>query len=225
MDLKGQPRMKLHKHSELGGAPLSGVDQHALRKNMRRQRLVLSPHVQRQAAQAIVCKIRHQPFWIHAKKVGLYLDAFGEVPTHRLIAHCFAMGKSVYLPVVRHKGQPLRWARVSRQQWESRRLTRHYFGMHQPHAQRGVSVRDFDCVVMPLLAVDSTGHRLGMGGGFYDRTLAYTMRLPHKSKRQQRCKPYRIGLAYDFQRVTALPTNPWDVGLNALLTPTVYLHI
>lgn len=202
----------------------SGVDLHALRKNMRGQRLRLSPYAQRQAAQAIVSRIRLQPLWVNAKKVGLYLDAFGEVPTHRLIAHCFAMGKSVYLPVVRHKGQPLRWARVSRQQWESRRLTRHYFGMHQPYAQRGVTVRDFDCVVMPLLAVDSAGHRLGMGGGFYDRTLAYTTRMPHKGNSPQRCKPYRIGLAYDFQRVAALPTSPWDVGLNALLTPTAYLH-
>ena len=200
-----------------------GIALPVLRKHMRRQRLGLSPYARRQAAQAALCQLRRQPVWTRAQKVALYLDAFGEVPTHQLIAYCFAMGKSVYLPVVRHEGQPLRWARVTRRQWQTRRLTRHYFGMHQPLAQRGVSVRDFDCLIMPLLAVDDAGHRLGMGGGFYDRTLAYTTRQRGKSG-SNRSQPYRIGLAYDFQRVEKLTANPWDVGVNALLTPTTYLH-
>jgi len=200
-----------------------GIALPMLRKHMRRQRLGLSPYARRQAAQAALCHLRRQPIWMRAKKIALYLDAFGEVPTDHLISSCFVLGKAVYLPVVRHEGQSLRWARVTQRQWQTRRLTRHYFGMHQPLAQRGVSVRDFDCLIMPLLAVDDAGHRLGMGGGFYDRTLNFTTRRRRKHHGINRSKPYRIGLAYDFQRVNKLAANPWDVRLNALLTPTTYL--
>ncbi len=207
---------------KLGPIPTQDMDAPRLRKIMRRRRIALTSCQRRRAANAVLCHLRRQCVWTHAKKIALYLDAFGEVPTHHLIAHCFAMGKLVYLPVVRVEGQPLRWARVTRRQWQTRRLTRHYFGMHQPLAQRGVSVRDFDCLIMPLLAVDDAGHRLGMGGGFYDRTLAFTT-LQRGQGGIDRSKPYRIGLAYDFQRVQKLATNPWDVRLNALLTPTAYL--
>ncbi len=222
--MDGDSPMKSRKVAKQHVLPDRVMDVPALRKAMRRQRIALSPYHHRQAADQVLCHLRHQPVWLGAHKVGLYLDAFGEVPTHRLIAHCFAMHKSVYLPVVRHEGQPLRWARVSRRQWQSRRLTRHYFGMHQPFMQRGVVVRDFDCVVMPLLAVDHAGHRLGMGGGFYDRTFAYTFQQSLKRKGINHHQPFRIGLAYDFQRVTELPANPWDVALHALLTPTGYLR-
>jgi 5-formyltetrahydrofolate cyclo-ligase len=197
------------------------TDLPALRKTLRKQRISLTRCQRRRAAMAVLCHLRRQPEWQRARKVALYLDAFGEVPTHHVLDQCFRLGKAVYLPVVRHEGQPLRWARVYRRQWQSRRLTRHYFGMHQPFRQRGVSVRNFDCVVMPLLGFDDRGHRLGMGGGFYDRTLAYAAHPQHRSGQH---KPYRIGLAYDFQQIAALPVYPWDVAVNAVVTPSRFLR-
>ncbi len=64
---------------------------------------------------------------------------------------------------------------------------------------------------MPLVAFDSQGQRLGMGGGFYDRTLAQTD-LMKKS-------PLRIGLAHDCQYLDYLPVEPWDLPLAWVLTP------
>ena len=63
-----------------------------------------------------------------------------------------------------------------------------------------------DLVIVPLVAWDNGGHRLGMGGGFYDRTFAQSPRPP------------LWGLAYDGQRVAALPRAPWDVALDAVVT-------
>jgi len=69
-----------------------------------------------------------------------------------------------------------------------------------------------DIILMPLVGFDAAGNRLGMGGGYYDRTLAFTK---HANK-----KPLLIGIAHDIQEVDSLPIAPWDIPLNAIITPT-----
>jgi 5-formyltetrahydrofolate cyclo-ligase len=72
--------------------------------------------------------------------------------------------------------------------------------------------RELDLILLPLVAFDESGQRLGMGGGFFDRSLAFL------AWRQHWRKPHLIGLAYDFQKVAALPREPWDVPLDAVVT-------
>ncbi|GAK85225.1 5-formyltetrahydrofolate cyclo-ligase [Vibrio ponticus] len=69
-----------------------------------------------------------------------------------------------------------------------------------------------DLICTPLVAFDSTGHRLGMGGGYYDRTLAPWFHA------RQGAKP--IGLAHDCQHVSRLPIESWDVPLPKIVTPS-----
>jgi 5-formyltetrahydrofolate cyclo-ligase len=188
-----------------------------LRKSLRRQRLTLSIHTRRRAEQAVVRQMRRQPHFVNAQRVGLYVDAFGEVPTGVLIQLCFNLRKAVYLPVVRSVNQPLSWSRITRHQWQNQRMMKHRFGMKQPLMQRGVSVKALDCLFMPLVGFDLKGHRLGMGGGFYDRTLALSRAIG-----KQQNKPWRIGIAYDFQRVDNLHSNQWDIPLHAIVTQSGY---
>jgi 5-formyltetrahydrofolate cyclo-ligase len=68
-----------------------------------------------------------------------------------------------------------------------------------------------DAVLFPLVGFDEAGGRLGMGGGFYDRTFAFTRIRP-------RLAPKLIGLAHDCQQVSALPVEPWDVPLHSVVT-------
>lgn len=193
----------------------------ALRHYMRHRRLALASHTRRHAGQSIVRQLRRESFFIHSKKIAVYLDAFGEVPTHNLIQLCFKLKKSVYLPVVRSINQPLTWSRILRHQWQNQRMMKHRFGMKQPPSQRGVSVKSLDCVLLPLVAFDMNGHRLGMGGGFYDRTLAHCANtLEHH--RLQGSKPWLVGLAYDFQQVDSVHIQSWDVFMHAVVTPTQY---
>ncbi|WP_410211381.1 5-formyltetrahydrofolate cyclo-ligase [Aquirhabdus sp.] len=195
-------------------------DSQLLRRNMRRQRRELSVHFRRRAGRSVVRHVRKQPAFIQAKAVGLYLDAFGELPTQALMQLCFALRKSVYLPVVISNHQPLAWARIYQQR---QRFTKHRFGMQQPTRQRGLSVTHLDVLFMPLVAFDRMGQRLGMGGGFYDRTLSICVKAPMNGKRHHGHhykKPLRIGLAYDFQQVGQLQQNSWDVPLHAVTTPT-----
>jgi 5-formyltetrahydrofolate cyclo-ligase len=88
------------------------------------------------------------------------------------------------------------------------------FGIPEPAGASGRWLRgaELDVVLAPLVAFDRAGHRLGMGGGFYDRTFRFVVR------RAEWRRPWIIGLAYDFQRVDALPVERWDVPLHAVVT-------
>jgi 5-formyltetrahydrofolate cyclo-ligase len=197
------------------------IDTKTLRKSLRRQRLALPLHSRRHAEKSIVRQIRRQPKFIGSRKVGLYIDAFGEVPTDALIKLCFKLHKSVYLPVVHLENKPLAWSRVTQHQWRNKRMTRHRFGMKQPFKQRGISVKSLDLLFMPLVAFDPKGHRLGMGGGFYDRTLAHCASVQERRKLQP-SKPLRVGVAYDFQRIETIQSNTWDISIHSVVTPTEY---
>lgn len=88
------------------------------------------------------------------------------------------------------------------------------FGIPEPKAvhRRRVPAWRLDMILVPLVAFDADGNRLGMGGGFYDQTLAY------QHARACWTKPRLLGIAYDFQRVDRLPTDPWDIPLDGIAT-------
>lgn len=182
-----------------------------LRRYLRQQRRATSKQQQRAAGNAILRHVQHHATLATARKIGVYLSAFGEVDTAPLIEWCFKHAKQLYLPQVRHLDQRLLWLRVSRRQWQNRRFHPHRLGMLQPRHQRGMAVQQLDVLIMPLLGFDATGNRLGMGGGFYDRTLSGTAK-----------HPFRLGIAYDFQRVEQLNRKPWDQGLDAVATPQYF---
>ena len=84
-----------------------------------------------------------------------------------------------------------------------------------------VSVTDIDIIFTPLVAFDEFGNRLGMGGGFYDRTLA-AWYLEYQQNKQ--AKPMPIGLAHDCQKVKAIPIENWDIPLPKIITPSTIYH-
>ncbi|EXA91139.1 5-formyltetrahydrofolate cyclo-ligase [Acinetobacter sp. 723929] len=144
-----------------------------------------------------------------SKKIGLYLHAFGEVHTDLIIKLCFQKNKQVYLPMICSINQRLVWVRISKNQYVNRRFSHHPLGMKEPMATRGKHVSKLDLLLMPLLACDQYGTRIGMGGGYYDRTLA-----------SAKHKPYRLGMAHQFQFIGhTLKRQSWDQPLDALLTP------
>ena len=98
---------------------------------------------------------------------------------------------------------------------EGTALARNRFGILEPASRRRDRARKpcaIDVVLAPLVAFDSEGNRLGMGGGFYDRTLARLGHLRHWRT------PRLVGVAYDFQKVDALPAQDWDVPLDAVVS-------
>jgi 5-formyltetrahydrofolate cyclo-ligase len=84
---------------------------------------------------------------------------------------------------------------------------------HKNTSENKDYIKELDVIFIPLVAFDDTGHRLGMGGGFYDRTLVNFYNDPSS-------QTTLIGLAHDIQKTLSLPTQVWDVPLPYILTPT-----
>lgn len=185
-----------------------------LRTTIRKQRRVIGSFQQRKAEQTVLNRLIRLSKFQQAQKIGLYLHAFGEIHTHKILDYCFTHQKSVYLPMICNMNQRLVWVHISQHQYRNQRFSHHPLGMKEPMQTRGLHVSKLDLLIMPLVACDIFGTRIGMGGGFYDKTLATAPQ-----------KPYRLGFAHDFQLVQQrLPRASWDQPLDALLTPHSFLR-
>lgn len=185
------------------------LDLTTLRKQLRLKRKRLSRYEQKRAEHQVLIQLRHTVQFKTATKIGLYLHAFGEIHTQKLLELCFQHEKQVYLPMICNMNQTLVWVKISANQYFNKRFSHHALGMKEPMASRGKHVSALDLLIMPLLACDHHGTRIGMGGGFYDRTLATAKH-----------HPYRLGLAHSFQYIDEqLLRQKWDQPLDGLLTP------
>jgi len=188
-----------------------GVSRQALRRKLRHARRQLSPAQQRLAAKKLYRQLSQHPLFRRARDIALYLPNDGEIDPRPLLVAAQRRGKSTYLPVLNA------WPRTRmafQQLMPNETLKLNRFGIAEPTFKpaRQRKVWALDLVLMPLVGFDESGGRLGMGGGFYDRSLAY------RNRRKKRHKPTLIGLAHECQKVDKLPIEPWDVSLQAAVT-------
>ncbi len=179
-----------------------------IRQQIRERRRALSAEQQQRFALQAAERMMAYPPVVLAHTVALFLSFDGELDTQPLIEQLWRAGKRVYLPVL-HPFSP------------GNLLFLHYHPQSQLIFNRlkiyepRLDVRDvlplaeLDVLITPLVAFDASGQRLGMGGGFYDRTL--------QNWRQYRLQP--VGYAHDCQQVDTLPIEQWDIPLPAVITP------
>ncbi len=177
---------------------------HELRRAMKAKRASLSGEERRQAAEAVVAHLigmggrNRQP-------VALYHPLGNEFDTGPLAQYLRKQFQQLALPVVVKEGAALEF-----RLWSANdQLEVGAYDIMVP-PDRGLSIVP-ELIIMPLLAFDDTGARLGYGGGYYDRTLA-NLRASHTIS--------AIGLAYDFQHVDGLPVEAHDQPLDIVLTPS-----
>lgn len=188
-----------------------GLSRPALRRKLRQTRRQLSPAQQRHAARRLYRQLSHHPLFRRARHIALYLPNDGEIDPRLLLRAAQRRGKATYLPVL----NPLPRTRMVFQRIEpGERLRRNRFGIFEPviRTARQRRVWALDLLLMPLVGFDGNGGRLGMGGGFYDRSLAY------RARRKKSHKPTLLGLAHECQRVDRLPLESWDVPLLGTVT-------
>jgi len=138
-------------------------------------------------------------------RIAIYLSVRSELSTLPLCAALLRAGHHVYAPVTSREHR-MRFVRLR----QSTPLRRCPLGLPQPAGNRAQQpIRRLDFVLLPLLAFDAKGGRLGNGGGFYDRAL--------KARRIGR-SPKLIGFSYAAQEVDAIPCEPFDVPLDAVVT-------
>ena len=181
-----------------------------LRQHIRQLRQQLSPAAQQQAATALAKQALSMAQLASSQHIALYLANDAELDTFPLIQALWQQGKQVYLPVL----HPFSAGYLLFVQYQQDTLLYpNKFGIPEPlpACHRLRPVNQLDLIFTPLVAFDAAGNRLGMGGGFYDRTLAQLAPDSH-------CQV--IGLAHNCQQVDAVPGEAWDIPLKQIITPS-----
>ncbi len=183
----------------------------ALRQQLRQARRSLSRSEQKTAARALYRQLAQHPLFRRARHIALYLPSDGEIDPRLLQLQAWKRGMQLYIPVLS------RWPltrMVFQQISPGEPLRRNRFRIAEPVANRARQRKAWtlDLILLPLVGFDDGGGRLGMGGGFYDRSLASLVR------RRNRQTPVLVGLAHDCQRVDRLVQGPLDVPLAACVT-------
>lgn len=181
-----------------------------LRKALVERRMALTEAEVQAASRAVAERIRALPEWKNAWSVLLYWPIKNEVDTRPLLEELWKRGSMALLPRCRPE-QPGFMDLCSCACEED--LTQGSFNIMEPApccATREDSGEPFvpDLVLVPAVAFDSHGYRLGFGGGYYDRLLA----------KPEMDGALTIGLCYEFQRLPVLPTNAWDEPVQAVCT-------
>lgn len=185
------------------------MNKKALRYALRHQRRSLTSKQRKAYSRALLQHMVLCPEFLSAQRVALYLSNDGEMDLAPVIQNLWQRKKEVYLPVL-HPFYPGKLAFIRYE--PSTRMSKNRFGIAEPDFRYGkkVSARFLDLVCLPLVGFDKRGNRLGMGGGFYDRSFAF--------KKDQHRRPKLVGCAYAFQRVDLLPVESWDIPLNMIAT-------
>ncbi len=179
-----------------------------IRRHCRAARQALTAGQQRAHAEAVARQVVCLRWLQRARRIGFYHASDGEL-NPAIIAERLSK-RQWHLPVLRRlKPNRLWFARYRR--GDVLIANRYRIGEPAP-ARRRLSAMQLDVLLVPVVAFDATGQRLGMGGGFYDRTLS-ALRSRHSWRR-----PKLIGLAHELQRIDALSPRPWDVRLDVIVT-------
>ncbi|CNL02323.1 5-formyltetrahydrofolate cyclo-ligase [Yersinia aldovae] len=188
--------------------PQHALERQRIRGEIRERRRVLTPEQQQHSANLAAKRIASHYRIQQANTVAVFLSFDGELDTGPVIKLLWQQKKQVYLPVL-HPFSPGNLLFL-RYQPDSPLIRNRLKILEPPLDVRDVlPLNQLDVVITPLVAFDSHGQRLGMGGGFYDRTLQHW----------QHDGPYPIGLAHDCQWVEHLPSELWDVPLPEIVTP------
>src|SRR5690606_36299649 len=161
-----------HFRAALAMIPRDDLSRAELRRLLRQRRRQLSPLEQRRAARALYRQLSHHPLFRRTRHLALYLANDGEIDPAPLLREAQRRGKATYLPVLNP------WPRtrmVFQRLRPGETLRRNRFGIPEPRFSRARQRKPWSLglVCLPLVGFDDRGGRLGMGGGFYDRSLAY----------------------------------------------------
>lgn len=182
-----------------------------LRRRLRAARRALSVAGRQDHARRLARLLGRHPAFLRARRIGAYWSTDGEIDPFPLLRLAHARHKCTYLPVLRPHPNRKLWFVEYR---VGEPLEKNAFGIPEP-GLRNRRIRlpwALDLLLMPLVGFDASCNRLGMGGGFYDRTLAYL----HQRRHWRR--PLLVGIAHECQRVERLETNPWDVPVDWVAT-------
>ena len=180
----------------------------ALRQTCQQIRNKLSSTYQRNASDQIYVQLNKLDQYRYAKRIALYQAVKGEIDLGRIWRSAPLQGKYCYFPAV-NEALTLSFLPAT----PASAFVENRFGIKEPDIGREHALKpeQLDLMFIPLVAFDQKGTRLGMGAGYYDRTLALSQ------------PPLLVGVAYEFQRQNYIHAESWDIPLNLIVTErTIY---
>lgn len=191
-------------------------DKTRLRKALRARRAVVPRSVRQGAGRRIERIVLGQRLVRRGRRIGFYVPAKGEIDILPLLNRALWMGAHSYLPMLPpragawHGGKRLWFSRLGGvdRHWTVNRYGIAEYGHHDSR----IRAWQLNVLFLPMLGFDAQGYRMGMGGGYYDTSLAYLTRRRHWRK------PLLVGVAFEAQRVERLPHDPWDIPVDAVVT-------
>lgn len=189
-------------------------NQSQLRKAIQAQRQSLSKQQQADYSAQICEQIIKRGILDNAQHIAFYLPVRGEAdPTPLQFVKQYS-DKQFYLPILSDvKENHLAFALYD----QNTKMKLNKFRIPEPDVEASSLLHDpkqLDIVIAPLVGIDSNGNRIGMGGGFYDRTFAF--------KKEKNLSPRLIGFAYDFQFIEPQTPQEWDVAVDSIALQSSY---
>ncbi|MBT5229317.1 MAG: 5-formyltetrahydrofolate cyclo-ligase [Methylococcales bacterium] len=181
-----------------------------MRQNIRDIRRQIPVEQQSQHAHALASAFTGSPLFQH-QHFACYWAVDGEISLKPLIDLLLSANKTVYLPVLKRQSQALNFAHYH----PKVDTTPNRFGILEPQESQYTPLEALDVICLPLVGFDTQGHRLGMGGGFYDRTLSSVRDNP---------TPIRVGIAHNCQQQGQIQAQEWDIPLHKILTESGFIE-
>lgn len=183
-------------------------ERRALRRAMRVQRRALDYRDQQRLSVELCRRLSCHFVFLRARRIAAYLSNESEPDLSPLLATAAQQTKRVYLPALH--GNSLWFLPLE----PDSPMVRNQFGIPEPSCHPDHRIKPFalDLALVPLVAFDDSGARLGMGGGYYDRSFAYL------NRRTRWQRPRLVGVGFEFQRAERIPSRPWDVRLDGVVT-------
>lgn len=179
------------------------AERKSLRQVLRAKRRALTPEQKQQHAEQVAEHLAVAYPWREGLRVAVTHAFDGELDPAPSVSMLLTKGVLLFLPLIQ-PDQRLLFAPYC----PNTALALNALGIAEPQEQRSlVTIDQLDVIILPLVGFDAQGNRLGMGGGYYDRTLA-----------SANPRPYLLGMAHACQRVEQLTVAPWDIPLNGIVT-------
>jgi 5-formyltetrahydrofolate cyclo-ligase len=177
-----------------------------MRRLLRATRTALAPSIRQRADARIRGYLAHSHWLQPSRRIAIYSSMGDEVATAALRVLCRKRGCKVYLPRITDFGaRRMRFCRDP-----GTRLPINRMGIAEPALRECLPAQALSLILLPILGFDKQGTRLGYGGGFYDRDLAFRL--------QQPAPPVLIGLAYACQELAFIARATHDVALDGIVT-------
>ncbi|NMP15013.1 5-formyltetrahydrofolate cyclo-ligase [Thalassotalea sp. Y01] len=194
-------------------------DRQQIRRLIRARRQALSTAQQAIAQATIADTLKQHPRIKQADSIALYLAADGELNLDDFIKWCWQQGKQLYLPVL----HPFSEGHLLFLHYRpNTTLVNNKYQIPEPKlaVNAVLPISQLDIILTPLVAFDLSGNRMGMGGGFYDRTLQnwhQQWQQANGETQQNACRPYPIGVAHQCQQIESVPSEHWDIPLPEII--------